>query len=732
MTSPVYYRVAVAAPLRRFFDYLPPPGQDSAPTPGVRVRVPFGAKTVIALLVEIHSDTPAFELRAAEAVLDDQPLLDRQLLKLLLWASQYYCHPAGEVFSTALPSNLRKGRAAIRHQRQHWRAVISAGTAAMTVLNNAPKQKAVYEFISHEPDGQDDKSLSGAFSGWRPIIKALIQKGLIEPYIDKKHSSTCPTDSTKFELAPQQQSAIDTVNASFARFNSFLLHGVTGSGKTEVYLQITQNVIEQGRQVLILVPEIGLTPQLLSRFTRRFQAPIALLHSGLNDSERQEAWLSSMQGDSQIIIGTRSAIFTPMKSPGLIIIDEEHDSSFKQMDGFRYSARDLAIKRASLLNIPIVLGSATPSLESFNNVALGKSEILSLPDRAGTASAPSIYRLDMRGKKINHGLSPHAIKAIEDEITSGGQALLFLNRRGFAPTLVCADCGWISKCHHCDVRMTVHRSAGRLRCHVCSHEALLPVSCPECNSGKLIPLGQGTERLEQFLSELFPQAGVVRVDRDTTRKKGALQNIIQSIRSGEKKILIGTQILAKGHHFPQVGTVIIMDADSGLFGLDFHAQERMAQLITQVSGRAGRASRHGKVYIQSYHPEHPFFEALEKYPYEQFAESMLRERAVTSMPPYSFLALLRVESGKMAHVERFIDRSAEIGLSVQQPGMEFMGPAIAPLERKAGRFHMQLLVRSDNRRALQIFLDQWVKNLDEIKGARQVRWSVDMDPYDLY
>lgn len=731
MTNIVYFRVAVAAPLFRLFDYLPPPHHHTPiPKPGVRVRVPFGNKTVIGILAATHQERPAFALKPVEAVLDSEPLLDDSLIQLLTWAADYYCYPVGEVFSAALPTNLRKGKTAERSKNKRWLAKPSPNTEAL--LNRAPKQLEVYRYLAENPeDGRSETEISALFHHWRPVIRALSEKGLAEQIVVRPKEFV-PGRKPDYCLNTDQQAAIDQIVNAAGRYQSFLLHGITGSGKTEVYLQVTEKILAQGKQILILVPEIGLTPQLISSFQSRFQTSIAVLHSRLNHRERMDAWLSAQQGEGRIIIGTRSAIFVPLISPGLIIVDEEHDSSFKQMDGFRYSARDLAIKRASLLNIPVLLGSATPSLESFANTFENKSIRLSLPERVGDASIPDVCRIDMRNKRLNHGLAQSTIQAIQEEMDIGGQALIFLNRRGFAPSLLCTDCGWISHCHHCDIRMTVHRAAGRIRCHVCSFETRLPAVCPDCGRPELIYLGQGTERMEDFLSERFPDSGVIRIDRDSTRRKGAFDRIIRAIRSGEKRILIGTQMLAKGHHFPQLGTVVIMDADSGLYGIDFRSQERMAQLITQVSGRAGRSGRPGKVYIQTYHPQHPVFEALEKKPYEILAAEMLKERQATGMPPYHYLALLRVEANQMDKVEKFIHQAANHAESLQRDGMQLLGPAVAPLERKAGRYHMQLLIKSSKRSVLQTFLGQWVKALDAMKDARKVRWSIDVDPYDLY
>ena len=737
MTTQTYLRVAVPVPLRRLFDYLPPAGvaADSL-VAGLRVRVPFGKKMLIGILVERHHEKPAFRLKPVAEVLERKPLLDDKLMQLLRWAADYYCHPVGEVFAAALPVNLRKGKTTQQRPSLAWSladpAIAPADLAQR--LKAAPKQKALYAFIAAQPAAVGEARIAAVFDNWRPAVKALAEKALIvsKAIENTWAASALPRQASSFDINAEQRAAVDRLLAGLGGFNPALLYGVTGSGKTEVYLRLVEQVLARNEQVLILVPEIGLTPQLLERLQARFSSGIAVLHSGLNDGERQQAWLAARSGTAKIILGTRSAVFVPLQSPGLIIIDEEHDSSFKQAEGFRYSARDLAVKRAAMLGIPVLLGSATPSLESFNNVAAGRFELLHLSQRVGDSRLPPVYRLDMRGKRLDCGLTTTAIKAIEEEIEAGGQVLLFINRRGYAPALICGGCGWLSQCHHCDVRMTVHRAARRLRCHVCSHEARLPQACPECGADHLIPLGQGTERLEAMLAARYPAVGVVRVDRDSTRKKGAMDDIVRSIRCGEKRILIGTQMLAKGHHFPQVGTVIILDADSGLYGLDFRAQEVMAQLITQVSGRAGRAARQGKVYIQTYHPEHAFFEALEKQPYAGFARQMLQERKRTGMPPHGYLALLRVEAVDPIRVEQFINQAAQQAQALKTNALELLGPASAPLERKAGRYHMQLLIRATQRGARHGFLKTWVDQLGEIKGAGRVRWSIDVDPYDLY
>ena len=723
-------RVAIDIPLRKTFDYKAPEdwtGPDLIP--GMRLRVPFGNKFLTGVLLGIHDEAPEFKLKTFKAVIDNEPLLHANLLDLLHWAAGYYCHPAGEVVFTALPALLKQGKPACLAVVRRWLA--ANNVAGSNRLSRAPKQSAILEYLAQQPEGFTEAEIGQQFVNWRQPMLALAEKGLVT--LREERSLTPPVyQDAGLQLNEQQQQAITSIADSLNQFACFLLYGVTGSGKTEVYIQLARQALEQGRQVLILVPEIGLTPQLATRFLDRFRSGIAILHSGLNDSERTDAWLSARAGEASIIIGTRSAVFVPMQSPGLIIIDEEHDPSFKQMEGFRYSARDVAIKRASMLNIPVVLGSATPSLETLNNTLAGRFSMLKLPERAGVASHPEQALLNLQGIKPLAGLSPKALMAIEQELEHGGQALIFLNRRGYAPTYRCNSCGWVAECHHCDVRLTLHQRDARLRCHICSYETSIPEQCPDCGAQAMHSLGHGTEKLETALQQRFPDTQVIRVDRDTTRRKGSFERIIKSIHAAGRQILVGTQMLAKGHHFPRVGTVIILDADNGLYGLDFRSQETMAQLITQVAGRAGRGSRRGQVLIQTWHPEHPFFEAISRLSYDDFACGLLHERKLVGMPPVTYLALLRAESNQMDNTEKFMLEAARTANQQRPEAIEILGPAIAPLERKAGFFRMQLLIKSNNRADLHAFLNPWIHHLDTIKQGRRVRWSIDVDPYNLY
>ncbi|MAK87456.1 MAG: primosomal protein N', partial [Pseudomonas sp.] len=530
--------------------------------------------------------------------------------------------------------------------------------------------------------------------------------------------------------------AFEAVSAGLGGFQAFLLEGVTGSGKTEVYLQLIHRVLEAGKQALVLIPEINLGPQTLARFEQRFNARIALLHSNVNDRERLDAWLAARDGEADIIIGTRSALFTPMKNPGLIIIDEEHDASYKQQEGLRYHARDLALLRARQENLPIVLGSATPSLESLHNAHSGRYALLKLTQRAGNAQSPRFLRLDVKSRPLDAGISGPLQQAIGQTLGAGQQVLVYLNRRGFAPTLLCHDCGWLSQCPRCDARMTLHQRHNELRCHHCGHVERPPRNCPDCGKVDLRPVGAGTERAEERLGILFPDYPVLRIDRDSTSRKGAMEQMIGTINRGEPCLLVGTQMLAKGHHFPRVTLVAILDADGGLFSADFRASERMAQLIVQVAGRAGRAEEPGKVIIQTHLADHPLLVQLTEQGYFAFAEQALSERRAAGLPPFSHLALLRAEAQKPGQAEAFLDDACNLAEQLldqlQLNGVDLLGPVHAPMERRAGRYRAQLLLQGNARATLHRLMGAWVPMLEQLPGGRAVRWSLDVDPIDLF
>jgi len=480
----------------------------------------------------------------------------------------------------------------------------------------------------------------------------------------------------------------------------------------------------------VLVPEISLTPQLTQRFMQRLHTHIASLHSGLNDTQRHSAWVQASKGIARVVIGTRSALFTPMPDLGLIILDEEHDGSFKQQEGFRYHARDLALVRAKNKNIPVLLGSATPSLESLENVSRGLYSLLTLTRRgAANARPPEVSLLDVCRRPMEDGISDQLLIKVEEHLNKGGQVLLFLNRRGYAPLLMCHECGWTTACQRCDANMTLHHHNQRLVCHHCGYEKHAPTSCPQCEHESLYIPGAGTERIEVALTEKFPEVVISRIDRDTTRRKGELDKKLKQARTGKAQILIGTQMLAKGHDFPNVTLVGILNADQGLFSADFRGTEHMAQLIIQVSGRAGRGEKAGEVIIQTHHPEHPLLHTLLESGYAGFAQSALTERKLANFPPFSYMAIVRCESIQKQHGPAFLNECRQ---SLNFEGIELFGPLPAPMEKRAGRYRWQLILLADERKKLHGVLHHWVPKISALKSVNKVRWSIDVDPQDMF
>ena len=743
-----YWRLAVPSPLRRCFDYLPSTKTDCQSFPGCRVRVSFGRTSSVAVMLEHADSTPVASnrLKPAQEVLDKEPLFSTEMLVLLKWASTYYQYPIGEVVNNALPAILRQGKPAEAKGERCWCLTAEGGDVDPDSLTRAPKQAALLKLIADKEDGLLARDIDAVLSNWQGVMRSLQKKG----WVCVETRQSLPVDETEpgLETAPldlnsDQQRAAESVTAKLGNFGVFLLDGVTGSGKTEVYLSIIEEVLARGEQALVLVPEIGLTPQLVSRFKnrfqRRFKTPVAVLHSGLSDNERLSAWLKAKQGEVSIIIGTRSAVFTPLAKPGVIILDEEHDLSFKQQEGFRYSARDVAAKRGQLEKLPVILGSATPSLESIENARQKRYQLLVLPERAGEANHPEIALIDVRKQPMADGLSSALLNAMTRHLDNGGQVLLFLNRRGFAPVLLCHDCGWVSKCQRCDAHMTMFFDKGvkKLRCHHCGSERNADIHCPDCDSKELRPVGTGTERLEEALAIQFPDVGIARIDRDTTRRKGAMQTLLDSVHHGSSRILVGTQMLAKGHHFPDVTLVGVIDIDQGLFSADFRATERMAQLIVQVSGRAGRAEKAGQVLIQTHHPDHPLLKVLLEEGYSSFADKALDERRLAQLPPFQYLAMLRAEAVDTSLPIQFLQHARELAESIgsESPGadgVQLLGPIPAPMERRAGRVRAQLLLQSSSRAELHNLLTPWLQQLESSKLGRKVRWSIDVDPQEMF
>jgi primosomal protein N' (replication factor Y) (superfamily II helicase) len=727
--------VAIDAPLRRLFDYRAPP--QAAPgllRPGVRVWVPFGRRRALGVVVETKtgSDVPESKLKTAVAVVDDEPVLDAPLLELLRWAADYYRHPPGEVIAAALPAPLRTGDSMLE-MSERWMLSAAARTGNLAALpTRANRLREVAEFLQAR-QGADAAGLATVSPRWRDHVRELEKRGWVTRFRMAEAAAPRPDvrASQGLEPTPDQRSAIDAIAGAHGRHVSFLLHGVTGSGKTEVYLRAIEDVVARGEQALVLVPEIALTPQLVSRFAARFDAPLAVLHSSLTDQDRLRAWRAARSGASPVVIGTRSAIFAPLSRPGLIVVDEEHDASYKQQEGFRYSARDLALVRAQRLSIPVVLGSATPSLESLERARSGKATLLSLPNRTAGASQPAMHLVDLRRHAATQGIATPTVLTIKRHLDAGGQVLLYLNRRGYAPSLFCPSCGWSAPCPRCDARLTVHQREQRLHCHHCGTEQRVPEACPTCGEA-VKPVGQGTERIEETLARLFPDVPLARIDRDAVRRRGALEAALDRVTSGEVRLLVGTQMLTKGHHFPDVSLVVVLNADQGLFGTDFRASERLAQSIVQVAGRAGRAERPGEVLIQTEYPEHPLLAQLVTAGYDAFAAAALAERELAKWPPFARIAVLRAEAANREAPIEFLDRAREIAASIDSSGVEVLGPASAPMERRAGHYRAQLLLHAATHSPLQRLFARWLPAVEELPEARKVRWSLDVDPLELF
>ena len=630
-----------------------------------------------------------------------------------------------------LSPSLRKGNEASFRQSKYIEITSKGEFINEDLLSNAPVQRKLITILKEKKE-ISLKSLT-AFEISPSAVTGLEDKGYIRrfsrelsPY--KKLESK--QQSKPHKLNEQQSLAVAAINKGQNKNATFLLDGITGSGKTEVYLQAVQEIVAQGKQALILVPEIGLAPQAEERFRDYFGDRVMSFHSAKNDREKVDAWLGASKGLIDVIIGTRSSVFLPMKDLGIIVVDEEHDLSFKQTDKFRYSARDMALYRAKLEKVPVVLASATPSLETLKNVDEGKYELLKLSQRATGAKLPSFSSIDLRGKVLNEGISSDLIEATESELTQGNQVLIFLNRRGYASSLICKTCGWISNCDRCDALMTVHKNPLKLHCHHCESQKNYPEQCVSCGSDDFLTYGYGTERIEEFLRKSFPEYKILRIDSDSTRKKDSMDNYLHEIKKGEPMILLGTQLLAKGHHFPNVTLVGILDADSGLFSADFRGSERVAQLMTQVSGRAGRDKKPGRVVLQSYCPDHPQIEEIISGSYEKFAKKLLEDRKASKVPPFAFQAKLYAESPKSLVSRDFIR-----GLLKKTPLSEnlrkdirMVGPLPALMEKKSGVYRWELSIFSKSRSKLHKSLDIFQSKLYDPKTTKQVRWSVDVDP----
>ncbi|RKR04406.1 replication restart DNA helicase PriA [Kushneria sinocarnis] len=737
--DPAIVVVAVPTPLRRCFDYLPGNEQPAGGwCCGVRVRVTLGRRQVVGIVVDFraHSDVERHRLKPIEALLDQTPL-PADWLWLCRFTARYYQHSLGDTLANAMPVLLRQGRPLEARTRTRWFATEQGLATTAEQLGRARRQAELLGVLSQHRHGLVASAITA--QGFdQAQLRGLHDKGLIDStreWLAAPERRSGPVlAEPSLTLNHEQSAALAAMHEGLDRFHPVLLHGVTGSGKTEVYLQLIEAVLDRGRQALILVPEIALTPQTLERFRRRFSVAVVALHSGLNDNERLDAWEAARAGRARIIIGTRSAIFTPLAAPGVIIIDEEHDSSFKQHEGLRYHARDLAVVRAQHHAIPIVMGSATPALETLRHAHQGVYRHLRLTQRAGHARPADMRLVDLRGRPLRGGLGPQAMKAIGEQLDAGRQVLIFINRRGFAPSLSCHECGWIGECRHCDARLTLHRQPHQLICHHCDTRLPVPDACPSCGSADLRPQGAGTERTEETLSEAFPDTPVLRVDRDTTRRRDALEQTLTRVRRGEPCLLVGTQMLAKGHHFPHVTLVVVVNADGGLYSADFRAMEHSAALLTQVAGRAGRASHPGQVLIQTHHPDDPGLRLLIEQGFDALAEQLLEERRMARLPPWRHMVLIRAEGQDASMLHSVLEEGGNalrVWLGEQGLAVDCLGPVPAPMERRQTRWHVQLMLSAERRSALHratAWLDEW---LAAHPGSRRLRYSVDVDPQEM-
>jgi len=737
--------IALPVPLRRCFDYSYDPNQymeNQKQTPdkdkghliGRRVQVNFGSQVLIGVVVDTknHSDYALDKIKSIDHFIDTTPLINTTTLHFLTWAAHYYHYGLGEVIHAALPKPLRKGEPFTLFESAKAYTLTTHGLGlSACALNRAKKQQAVLQhLLTHGILLHNQRDTFG-FS--HAAIKGLIDKQLVCETTHVPNTQTPDKNTSIYLKAPpltlttEQDAAVS--NVIFHRFQCSLLEGVTGSGKTEVYMQLVARVLNAGKQALILIPEIGLCPQTISRFKERFNVAIAELHSGVSEKKRYANWQQANNGQARIIIGTRLAILAQSKELGIIIIDEEHDGSYKQQDTFRYSARDVGVYRANQLGIPIVLGSATPSLETLNNALNNKYTHLKLLKRAGNATPPKLLLNDTRGTLLQAGLSPFSLEKIRQTLQSGKQALLFLNRRGFASAFLCVQCGWVATCQGCEIPMTYHNQPRHLHCHRCDKQNGIPRHCPSCNNHKFSVKGLGTEQIAATLDTLFDNIPVIRIDRDTTNTKDGMQNQLSVAHEGHPCLLVGTQMLAKGHHLPNVNLVVVIDADQGFTSPDFRGVEHVGQLITQVAGRAGRESNTGEVVIQTLQPDNLMLNELIEHGYPAFARALLHLRKASNMPPFGYSAVLRAECKSAHNALTLLNKAHDYVLeNIVNRQITTIGPLAAPIEKTGHRFRFQYQLFSPSRKQLHSVIGTMLHNLETQPEARRTRWSIDIDP----
>ncbi len=722
--------VALEVPMRQLFSYL---YQGIDLKPGMRVSVPFGNRNMVGVVVANRAQPPEnIKLREIHSRLDNNALFSSHLLRLTTWTAAYYHQSVGEVWRTAMPAVLRKGRAhthgllewvyGLDLLPEDWRAQ----------LGRAPLQRRVIEAFDAPDVKLTHAGLQKSIPGCTPAIKALLTK----KYLQREKKMTpvvfLPGSDLPNTLTPGQADAYQKLSQNRQGFQCQVLQGITGSGKTEVYFAMIDHCLKQQQQTLVLVPEIALTDQLFARFKRRFGSRVVQIHSGMSDANRYRRWWEIRSGSVEVVLATRSGVFLEFKQLGLIVVDEEHDLSYKQQEGVRYHARSVAIKRAQIHDIPVILGSATPSLETVQNIKCGRYQQVQLLQRVGNSTLPEIQLLDLNQARVESGLSPDAIQAIGQTLERKQQALIFINRRGYAPVLFCPSCQWTAQCKRCDAQMTLHQISHALQCHHCGARRGVPQSCDACGAQELINLGEGTQRVEESLRAHFPQASIQRFDRDELNTAQKLKTAMDKVHAREVDILVGTQLLSKGHDFSKVSLVVVINADQGLHSIDFRAPELLVQQLIQVAGRAGRGSEKGRVLIQTCFPAHPSLLAVKHHQYTEFADRELAQRQRAHFPPYSHMALWRARGRAANEVLQFLNSVARHGRSMQPAETFCYDPVKSPMFKRSGQYHAQLLISSRQRSALHQWLKGWIKHVEQDKLARKIKWSIDVDPVSLF
>lgn len=721
---------ALNLPLYRVFDYQLP--EQTIGKAGTRFRLPFGSSSKIGILLDSESrqEIDSAKIREVDELLDEESVLSPHLLALASWIADYYWQPVGDVLFQTLPAYLRAGKPQQEVRARHWRSLAADESAIEGLQRKAPRQFDLYNAI-RENNGLTDAGLRAISAGWSSLIAGLKKKGLVEERLEQPCTDIAiPVQGP--QLTTEQQQVLNDIDAQGSAFGVHVIDGVTGSGKTEIYLRLMEKQLRQGRQVIYLVPEIGLTSQLVERVQARFADLATVSHSGLTDWQRYQAWERFRLGLSPIMLGTRSSLFAQSERLGLIIVDEEHDHSYRQEDGVRYQARDVAIKRAQMLDIPVLLGSATPSLETLSNCQRDHYFYHQLRQRPAGFNPPVVELVDTRTTLDASGCSQQMLSRAKEHLEAGGQVLIYLNRRGFAPLIMCHQCGWQAECEHCDSRLTLHQSVQRLICHHCGHNQLVPSVCPSCADSEIRHYGSGTEQLERTLSERFPSIPVIRIDRDVVKNHQAMQDRLQQLQSGEPCFLIGTQMITKGHDYPGITLSVIIDSDQALFSASYRASEQLAQTVFQVSGRAGRGDRQGQALLQTRFPQHPLLQLLLTGDYQQVSRNLLEERQLLGFPPYSRVIMFRADATRLDDAINLLEEiKGYINNAASHHAVQLIGPMPALMTRRIGRYRAQLCLMGKDFRALRAVLRENAVQVQAVRKSGRATWTVDVDAPDL-